>query len=432
MAHDTNGEMPYRRMETVPSGLRTAALVLTAIGAIGLIAAFLIEPARAWRAYYINWLYFMGVAQGAVLVSVVVSITTGMWARPLRRISLSFAAFMPIAFIMMIPIFIGAGHIWPWVSEPSLLSPGKEAWLNVPFLTARTILGMAVLVALDLAFAYHALRPDLGLIRDRIPESLKPLHGWMTRNWRGQETEEIQSFKKMQVLSAFLVVVYAIVMGTIGWDFVMSLEPHWFSTLIGPYFFMGAFLTGLMVTGVIALRYRSGFGLQQWITEKNMHDLGKLCFGFTVFWGYLFFSQYIVIWYGLLPIEQSFVIHRFSAPFVWIAYLVGLCVFALPFFGLLGVTAKKRPEFFTLFASISLFGMWLERYLLVYPSLWTGTKDLPLSWQEPAVALLFLGLMMGAHTWFAARFPMLQMWTPPSEVELSGITMELSETATVR
>ena len=166
---------------------------------------------------------------------------------------------------------------------------------------------------------------------------------------------------------------------------------------------------------------------ENWILPSTMHDLGKLCFGFTVFWGYLFFSQYIVIWYGLLPHEQEFVIHRFVHPFRTIAQLVGLCIFVIPFFGLMGVTAKRTPVVFATFASISLIGLWLERYLLVYPSLHVGAESLPLSWYEPGALLLFAGLYIGALAFFLTRVPTFQLWQPLSEIELQGVPVEMSQ-----
>jgi Ni/Fe-hydrogenase subunit HybB-like protein len=428
VAHDAHAEMPYKRLETVPQGLRGLVIGMTVIGAIAFIAAALTNPARAWRAYYFNWLFFMSIAQGAVLLSAVVTIAKGLWSRPLRRISLSFAAFMPIAYLMLIPILFNAGHIFPWIADPV---PGKDVWLNMPFLSVRTLIGLGLLVVIDIMFAYYALRPDMGLIRERTPSPLRSFNDRFTGNWRGQEAEELNSFRKLTILSPVLAVTYALVMGMIAWDFVMSLEPHWFSTLIGPYFFMGAFLGGLMLTAITAIRYRKHLGLEQWITSTNLHDLGKLCFGFTVFWGYLFFGQFIVIWYGLLPIEQSFVIHRFSAPFVTIAYLVGLCIFLIPFFGLLGVFSKKTPALFTLFASISLLGLWLERWILTYPTFYLGADKLPFSWYEPGVFLLFAGLLISAHLWFTTRFPLFQMWVPATEVELRGIPMERAQVANI-
>ena len=422
--HAEDHELPVRRLEPVPPGLRVAAPVLTGLGLVALIAALLVDPTRAWRAYLVNWLFFLSLAQGPMLLAAVVSITKGLWSRPVRRFALSFVAAVPLMYLAIIPLFFAAGHIFPWIEEPI---PGKDAWLNVPFLTVRNLLLLGILVAIELAFAYYALRPDLGLIRDQVPARLRGLYQRFTRNWLGQEAEELRSHRKLLMLAPALAIAYAFALSMVSWDFVMSLEPHWFSTLLGPYYFMGAFLGGIMCVALMTLAYRDRFALEDWILPSTLHDIGKLAFGFTVFWGYLFFSQYIVIWYGLLPIEQAFVIHRFTAPYKYIAQLVGICLFLIPFFGLLGVMTKRTPRLLATLAIISLVGLYLERYLLVYPSLWIGAERLPLSWQEPAIGLLFAGLLLGALTWFASRFPMLQLWQPATEIELQGVELEMMQ-----
>ena len=137
MAHGTHHEPPVLRLHPIPSGMRVGAAALVVLGVIGLVAALLVDPTRAWRAYLINWLFFMGIAQGAVLLAAVVSITKGIWSRPIRRFALSFAAFLPIAFLAMIPLFFAADHIFPWIEEPI---PGKDKWLNVPFLSVRNLI----------------------------------------------------------------------------------------------------------------------------------------------------------------------------------------------------------------------------------------------------------------------------------------------------
>jgi hypothetical protein len=101
------------------------------------------------------------------------------------------------------------------------------------------------------------------------------------------------------------------------------------------------------------------------------------------------------------------------------------CLFVLPFFGLLGVTPKKKPEIYTIFAGIILVGLWLERYLLVYPSHYAGADSLPLGWQEVGTGLLFAGLLLTTLLWFAARFPLFQIWVPQSELELEGLEVEV-------
>jgi hypothetical protein len=430
--HDLH-ELPARRIENVATGLRTGIIALLLIGFGAFVLGLTLHPARAWRAYYVNWLFFMSIAQGGFMLAVVTTIAKGIWSRPIRRIALANVAYLPVAFLLVLPIlFGGAQHIWPWIEHPV---PGKEVWLNLPFLRVRTLLGLTLLFGISLWFAYTALRPDLGIMRDRVPPRLRGTYARFTRNWRAQEAEELHAFRRLSVLAPATALIYALIMGMIAWDFAMSLEPDWFSTLIGPFFFMGAFLGGLMATALLVIALRRRLALEDWILPSTLHDLGKLCFGFTVFWGYLFFSQYIVIWYGLLPHEQEFVVHRFAPPFDIIAQLVGLCVFVIPFFGLIGVTAKRTAALFATFAAISLAGLWLERYLLVYPSFFLEppVARLPFSWYEPAMLLLFAGSYLAALALFFTRMPLFQLWLPLSELELRGVPVEMSqEVADVR
>jgi hypothetical protein len=189
---------------------------------------------------------------------------------------------------------------------------------------------------------------------------------------------------------------------------------------------MGAFLTGVAITALTTIVYAKREGFSPYFQGSHFHDLGKMTFAFCVFWAYLYFSQFIVIWYGQLPVEQTFFNHRFAPPFRIVSQIVFACVFVIPFFGLMGVTAKKRTGILAVFASIVLFGMWLERYFLIYPSFYYGEDRLVLGWQEFAPALLFSGLILLSHTWFAQRFPMMQIWQPASEIELDGIEVEVA------
>ncbi len=422
MAHATGYEPPVQRLERMPRGAMAASLVLVVAGIAVLIAALASDAERAWRAYMVNWLYFVSIAQGAVMLAVVVTITKGLWSRPVRRFALSFVAFLPLAWLLMLPILFGAEHIFPWIEHPVA---GKEAYLNVPFLTVRNLVAFALLVVLSLVFAYWALRPDLGALRDRQDGRLRALYERFTGNWRGQEAEELLAHKRIAVLAPIVCLAYALAMTFFAFDMVMSLEPHWFSTLIGPYFFMAAFLGGIAATTLLTIWYSRTLG-EGPILPQQFHDLGKLVFAFCVFWAYLFFSQFIVIWYGNLPHEQAFVVHRLGTPYKTIAQIVFACLFVLPFFGLLGVAPKRRPAILGIFAGIVLVGLWLERYLLVYPSLYTDVERVPLGWMEIGLALPFAGILLASLMWFGTRFPMYQLWQPAGELELEGVPVTVS------
>ncbi|MFO7262081.1 MAG: hypothetical protein DIU52_013065 [bacterium] len=412
---------PFRILERTPPAVRTAIALLLVGGGIGFLFALLSDADRAWRAYHFNWLYWTSIAQGAVIFAAVVAIARGVWARAIRRIALSFVAFLPVALVLFLPILFGARSIFPWIEHPV---PGKDVYLNVPFLAVRDLVALGAVMVLSILFAYWSIRPDAGLVRDRVPERLRGLYDRLTRDWRGQQQEEEKAHRKISRIAPALALVYAVGFGFLAWDLVMSLEPHWFSTLIGPYFFMAAVLGGIAATGVLTIIYRGRLGLTEVIDPPQFHDLGKLTFGFCIFWAYLFWSQYLVIWYGKLPWEQEFMIHRLQQPYAPLAVLVFFALFVLPFFGLLGVRPKKTPAILGLFAVIVLVGLWFERYMLVYPSLYQEAEHLVFGWQELVTALPFAGLLIASIMWFATRFPILQVWLNPTDREILGSSAE--------
>jgi hypothetical protein len=426
MAHNETQELPLRRLESIPGALKAGIGALIIIGVLLFGLALFTDAERAWRSYLVNWLFFTGIAQGAVILSAVVMITKGLWSRPLRRFALSWGAYLPIGYLLLIPIWVAAPDIFPWVEHVD--PPGKAAYLNVPFMVIRQVVLIGILLTLSLILMRTALRPDVGLVKEGADGKLRVLYDRFTRNWRGQEVEETVASHRLTRLGPAIAIAFAFAWSVLAWDLVMSLENHWFSTMIGPYVFMGAFLTGVAATAITTVVYghRAGFG--DYIAPNHFHDIGKLTFGFCVFWTYLYFSQFIVIWYGQLAVEQAFFNHRFAPPFKIISQLAFACVFVLPFFGLLGVTPKKRPAILATFAAIVLFGMWLDRYFLIYPSFYHGQESLPLGWQEIGPAALFAGLLLACHTWFAQRFPMMQVWQPLGEVELEGVEVEVAQT----
>ncbi|MFS8637684.1 MAG: hypothetical protein FWJ74_06330 [Gemmatimonadota bacterium] len=423
MAHDTfeEVEIPVRRFEGFPKPALLACLAMLVVGAVAFVAALMGDPDRAWRAYLFNWLYFGTIAQGGVMLAVAVVLARGLWARPVRRIALGFVAFLPIWYVMLFPLLLQSERIFHWYHEE--LHGAKATYLNIPFLATRNIVLLAALLGLSLLFAYWALRPDAGMLRDEATGKLKALYERLSRGWLGQQAEEERAYRRLQVIGPILALTWAFAFSVVAFDFVQSQDPHWFSTLIGPYFFMAGFLGGISATILFTIAYRKSLGLDSVIRTQQFHDLGKLQFAFCVFWAYLFWSQYLVIWYGQIPWEQAFFVARLGEPYGGLALTVLLFIFVFPFFGLLGATPKKRPPILATFAALVLLGLWLERYLLIYPSFYQG-ETAPLGWQEVGTGLAFAGLFIGAAVLFATRFPVVQLWQPATEEALMLSTEE--------
>jgi hypothetical protein len=413
-------EIPVRYLPR-SAGANALFVLFIVLGLAAFVGTVLRDPQQAWRAYVVNWLFFTSVATGAMALMAATTITKARWNWSVRRAGLAFSAFLPISFLLLLPMLSLREGYFPWIEAMAYdpIVQNKAAYLNIPFLVVRNGLGMAVLCLVFLYMAYLALRPDLGLVKagGRTVDSGRAR--WMdrfTRGWRGQEREEVRSHRLLGRLAPASVILYAVVLSIVSFDWAMSLEPHWFSTIFGAWFFMGAFWGGVAATAWATVYLKNQDpDLNKLMGPQQLHDLGKLSFAFTVFWAYLFWSQYIVIWYGKLPWEQAWIIHRSEAPWTGLTVLTLLLCFVIPFAGLLGRKAKMTPWSLRLFATVILVGLWLERYLLVVPSIHSEGPALTL--MEPAIGLLFLGLFLWSVRWFLVTFPAIQVWQPMVEPE---------------
>ena len=424
MAHiHVPSEIPVRYLDRSRSASRLAG-GLFVIGLVAFVIRLGQNPLQAWISYVSNWLFFTSIAMGGVMFAIATWIVKAKWNWSMRRVSQSFVAFLPVSFVLMLPM-LGLGDLYfPWIEamETDVIVQNKAAYLNMPFLISRNVVGLLLLFGLALYFVYLALRPDMGLV-EGAEEGDPARASWrarLTQGWTGQEQEEVSSYHRMTRIAPAIVLIYAVVMSIVSYDWGMSLEPHWFSTMYGAWFFMGAFWGGIASTALWSLYLRTKhkdfanhIGLQQ------RHDIGKLTFAFTVFWTYLFFSQYIVIWYGKLPWEQAWIVKRSGE--VWGGYslLVVILCFLVPFVGLIGRKAKMKPKLLAFFASVIMLGLWLERYGLIAPSLWHEGDPVFSIW-HPLIGCMFLGLYLGAVRWFLSTFPAVQMWQPmvdPESVE---------------
>ncbi|HEY2805901.1 MAG TPA: hypothetical protein VGI92_08585 [Gemmatimonadales bacterium] len=392
----------------LPGWMKPTFLVCTVIGTLTfLILALGADPNRAWRIYHVNWLFWTGLAQAGVIFTAVVTTAKGRWATPLRRMSEASVAFLPVAFLLFLLSWLGRTQIYPWIAHPVTDVPVKMFWLRDWFMYARDAFALLVLFSFSIYFVYHGVRQDLADGKEKLPLRFRPLYDRITAGWHASEGFAL-SGETRATSAPVLIVVYAVVMSLIAFDTIMSLAPHWVSNLLGGFYFMGAWLAGLMTLALLAILWRKHFELEDVITLDHLQDLGKLCFGFTVFWAYLFFSQFLVIWYGNMPEETQFLFLRMGTP-VWRGVstaMVTLC-FLVPFWGLIGIKPKRTPVIFGTFAVLSLMGLWLDRYVLVVPSLVQAPGHLPLGWQEVLITAGFFGIWGLCYLWFAERFPLV-------------------------
>jgi hypothetical protein len=382
---------------TIPRRVTVSLVVLSLAGTGGFLAAvFGSDPLRAWQAYLVNFLFWTGLAFGAILFVAVLNITGARWGRPIKRCAEALGAFLPPAFLLFCFLYLGKDELFPWVRHPV---QGKEAWLNAPFLFVRDGAAILLLTFSSLAMIHYSLKGDRQWPRDGEEA------GSRGRSWAG-------SWRKQKVLSPLVAILYALVLSLMGFDLVMSLDPHWCSSLLGGYFFVGSFYAAVATLTFIAFIVGRYTALRAWMTPSLFHDLGKLMMAFCLFTGYLFYAQFLVIWYGNLPEETRYVILRVkSTPWEPLAWVALVLVFLVPFFVLLSRRIKVKRLPMILLAAIVMTGMWIERFILVAPSLWKK-GGIPLGITEALVTVGYLGIVGLCVTGFLSRVPFLPLSDP--------------------
>ena len=374
-------------------------IVLVVIGAVTFMVGLSSpHPERAWQAYLINFLLWSAIAQGAVLFSAVMHMTKARWSGPISSLSESFTAFFPLSFILFLLLFIGRTHIFPWLHEDL---HGKEIWLNIPFLFWRDFCGLLILYLLGFAYLFNALQlkfdpnQPMGEIRKYIYNAWKQNH---------RHPERIKS--RMTIYGGLYILAFALVLSLIGFDLVMSMDPHWISTLFGAYHFVKTFFIGLGALIILAAIIHIRQGEASRLNASHFHDIGKLFFAFCLLWADFFYVQLMVIYYGNIPEETHYVIVRtLLAPWNKLAWTVFIVCFIGPFFILLNKDIKTRPILMVIICSIVIVGIWLEHLLLLGPALSHEIQSIPLSLSDGLISLGFLGLMAIAVGYFLKVFP---------------------------
>jgi hypothetical protein len=352
------------------------------------------QSLRAWQAYLVNYVFWTGLSFGAVLFVAVLNLTDARWGRSLKRLAEGLGAFLPASFLLFWVLYFGREEVFPWVREPS---PEKAGWLNVGFLFARDGAGLLLLTLLSMALIFYSVKAD----REFISRPDGNADSGEGKLWRAQ-----------RVLSPVIGILYAFILSLLAFDLIMSLDPHWYSTLFGAYYFMSSFYAALAALVLVSHLVGRTHGLQEYIHPHHLHDLGKLLFAFCLFTGYLFYVQFLVIWYGNLPEETKYIILRVRfTPWEPVAWTVLGMILILPFLVLLRRKWKMNPAVMIPVSLVVLGGMWLERFILVAPSLWRE-KSLPLGFMEILITAGFFGVMALSFSAFLQRVPLLPVSDP--------------------
>jgi hypothetical protein len=374
---------PWNRLPAIAAG----------VGAAGIVASALLGAANP-RQLYFSWLvaflFFLSLGVGSLFFVLVHFAMQGGWGTLLRRAAENAMATLPLFVGLFVPVLLGMHELYPWSHE---LPPGQDAliewkrpYLNEPFFLLRTAMYFACWSAIALWYFGQSRR------QDRTGELAISLR---LRRWSGPA-----------------IVVVALTETFAAFDWIMSLEPHWYSTIFGVYFFSGSLVAvfSFLVLAAFALR-RAGL-MRGLITVEHFHDLGKLLFGFTCFWAYIAFSQFLLIWYGNLPEETVWYQPRLAGSWKAVSVLLAAGHFAVPFLFLMSRSFKRRSGLLALGAGWMLLMHLLDLHWLVMPALHEegfrpALLDLTTLIAIGGVFVAAVGFLMRRHALVPVRDPRL-------------------------
>jgi hypothetical protein len=347
------------------------ALLVAGVGAAACLLGLVVDGEQLVRSYLVAYLYWTGASLGSIALLMINHVTGGAWGVAIRRFLEAMIRLLPVMALLFLPIALGLPQLYEWarpeaVAHDALLQH-KHAYLNVPFFLARTAGYFVVWILVERTLVRWSDAQDA--TTDALP------------------TERLELVSRGGLLVMGLTMSFAAI------DWMMSLEPHWSSTIYGVIFMGGSVLTAMALAIVLSALAREGTRLPDAISPDQFHDLGKLMLAFTMLWAYFNYSQFLIIWSGNLPEEISWYLARTSGG--WKALTISLVAvqFVLPFIILLSRRVKRRPAALAVVAGGMLVARFVDMFWMVSPAFHEGA--FAIHWLDLATFLAVGGLFIG-------------------------------------
>jgi len=376
----------------IPAGHGFARLPLVGIGVAAIGAALLAifgtqHAGRLFAAWLVAFVFFLTIALGCLYFVLIHTAMQGSWGVLVRRVAENAAATLPVFAILFLPVAFGLHSLYHW-SDPEAIAHDallrfKQPYLNEPFFFAR-------------AAFYFVVWSGIAL--------------WFRRQSRLQdEHSDAAAAARLSRYSGALLIPLALTTTFAAFDWLMSLAPHWYSTIFGVYVFAGGLVSGFAFVSIAAVALRRA-GLLMALSSEHLQDLGKLMFAFTVFWAYIAFSQFFLIWYGNIPEETIWYRMRLAGGFKLVTIVLAVGHFAVPFFFLLPRAIKRNAATLVLAAVWLLAMHYVDVYWLVIPSI-EGLGARP-GIVDLAALVTVGGAFLAAFGWLLVRSPLVPAGDP--------------------
>lgn len=376
--------------------LQSTALVIGVIGILAVAAGFFITPREQFfHSYLVGFLFWTGAAVGSLALLMIHFMAGGAWGMMIRRTAEAGSRTLPLMMVLVVPVLAGVFQIYEW-SQPGVVAhdkvlQGKQFYLNVNFWWGRSILFFGVWWFI-----------------------MRMLNKWSLEQDR---TGDVKYAKKMERLSGAGLVIYAYTMTFAVTDWVMSLEPHWFSTVYGLLLCVGQVMSALSTLVAVFILMADKPPLAGLITKRHLHDMGKLMLALTMLWAYLSFSQLILIWSGNLPEEITYYVNRLNGGWQYVGAILMLFHFAFPFLMLLSQGLKKNPKTLQRIALYIIVIRVIDVFWLVEPSI--HAKNLQVHWLDIVTPIGIGGLWVAYFCYQLRQRPLLPINAPDLQKALN-------------
>ena len=364
-----------------------------------------------WGFYITNFVFWIGISHAGTLISAILRVTSAEWRRPVTRsaeaitvFALSIGGLFPLIhmgrpwlFFYLLP-YPNDRYLWPNFRSPLL-------W-DVAAITTYLI-GSSLYLLLPLI-------PDLAIVRDTSKGLKRRIYGLLSIGWKGTPQQWHSLERGIQVMAIIIIPVAVSVHTIVSWDFAMTLQPMWHSTIFGPYFVVGAIYSGIAILLLAMALIRRGLRFQDYLTDRVFNNLSLLLLTMTLLWGYFTFCEHLTIWYGNETTEMIVFNDRISGQFSVLFWLMVVLNFVVPMM-VLPFRAGRRPLGSALVGIGILIGMWLERFLIVVPSLahprlgYTMGTYSP-TWVEWGILLGSFGMLGFLYFTFVRSVPIVSIW----------------------
>jgi hypothetical protein len=378
---------------TIPPGhpwnrIPVIAAICALVGAVVCAILGAANPKQFFFSWLVSFLFFLSLALGALFFVLIQYATQGGWGIVLRRIGETIFAMLPVMAALFLPLLLGLRDLYSWAvpgaAEHDALLHWKAPFLNVPFFLIRAVL-------------YFGIWSFIALL--------------YYRGSRGQDvTGDPGVSARLRRFAGPGIIVLALTQSFAAIDWIMSLTPHWYSTMFGVYFFAGSFVGFIALLSVVAVAMRSAGLLDTVVSAEHLHDIGKFLFAFTAFWAYIAFSQFFLMWYANLPEETIFYKARLEGSWKALSLFLMAGHFGIPFLYLMGRAVKRRGSTLALGGAWLLVMHFLDLYWQVMPTL--HPEGIRPSALDVAALVTVGGCFVAAASWLMRRQALVPLRDP--------------------